>query len=85
LVDRTVILLKSGRFALSRADPGSKTEVLRIEVSISMKEPSEGFEASHAVRLGFEPPNAGRRGKAFFTLASGRHVEAWISVDRSRG
>jgi hypothetical protein len=85
LVTRTVTLLKAGRFALSRVALGAKTEVLKIEVEISMREPAQGFAPEEAVRLGFEPPDFKHRGKAFFTLGSGRHVEAWISVEPARG
>lgn len=84
LVERTLVLLRSGRFAVSGVSAGD-TEVFRIDVQVSMKDPEEGFEPGQVVRLGFEPPDARGRGKAFFTLGSGRHVEAAIRVERKRG
>jgi hypothetical protein len=84
LLDRTVLLLQQGRFAVSGVSAGD-AEVFRIDVQVSMKEPTDGFEAGQVVRLGFDPPDARGRGKAFFTLGSGRHVEAAIRVERKRG
>ncbi|HEY6560539.1 MAG TPA: hypothetical protein VI072_24820 [Polyangiaceae bacterium] len=84
LLQRTVLLLQSGRFAVSGVSAGD-LEVFRIDVQVSMREPAEGFETGQVVRLGFEPPDARGRGKAFFTLGSGRHVEAAIRVERTRG
>jgi hypothetical protein len=84
LLDRTLLLLQHGRFAVSGVSAGD-AEVFRIDVQVSMKDPTEGFEAGQVVRLGFDPPDARGRGKAFFTLGSGRHVEAAIRVERKRG
>jgi hypothetical protein len=84
LLERTLLLLQRGRFAVSGVSAGD-AEVFRIDVHVSMKEATEGFEAGQVVRLGFDPPDARGRGKAFFTLGSGRHVEAAISVERKRG
>jgi hypothetical protein len=81
LLSRTLLLLARGRFALSRQATSARTEFLGVEVRVSMLEPTEGFEPTHPVRLGFDPPSAARRGRAYFTLASGRHVETWISVE----
>lgn len=84
LLQRTVLLLQRGRFAVSGVSAGD-LEVFRIDVKVSMKEPADGFEAGQVVRLGFEPPDANGRGTAFFTLGSGRHVEAAVRVERTRG
>ncbi|HMJ10193.1 MAG TPA: hypothetical protein VK524_02250 [Polyangiaceae bacterium] len=84
LLQRTLLLLQSGRFAVSGVASGD-FEVLRVDVQVSMKEPTEGFEPGQVVRLGFDPPDARGRGRAFFTLGSGRHVEAAIRVERKRG
>ena len=84
LLDRTLLLLQHGRFAVSGVSPGD-AEVFGIDVQVSMRDATEGFEAGQVVRLGFDPPDARGRGKAFFTLGSGRHVEAAIRVERKRG
>ncbi|MBW2458864.1 MAG: hypothetical protein JRI68_30470 [Deltaproteobacteria bacterium] len=86
LVDRTMALLRAGRFALSHSG-GAGEETLRIEVELSQRAPIEHDSAkpTDALKLGHQAPTPTVPGKAFFTLASGRHFEAAITVVRSAG
>jgi len=83
LAVRTVSLLRAGRFALTRAR-GAGRESLRVEVTLSDPSNPEPAPAEGAARrelqLGFEAPSAGRPGRGWFTLASGRHFEATVTV-----
>lgn len=81
IVERTMALLRAGRFALTGAT-GAGAETLRIEVTLSQQDPIEHDSAkpSDALRLGHQPPTADEPGRAHFTLASGRHFEALITV-----
>jgi hypothetical protein len=40
----------------------------------------EDSEPAELVERGFEPPRGGTPGRAYFTLASGRHFEARVEV-----
>jgi len=75
IIKRTMPLL-AGEFALSAVD-GAGSETMRVEVSLSQREPLAELV------LGHELPSAGRSGRAYFTLASGRHFEATIVLLRS--
>jgi hypothetical protein len=81
LLDRTLILLRSGRFALDRGN-GAGTEVLELEATISERPvTSDDFKSPlDPLELGFVPPSATKAGRAYFTLASGRHVEISIKL-----
>jgi hypothetical protein len=82
LVDRTLLLLRAGRFALSSSEATARTETLRVEVTLSQVEPQEDYEdPKHTVAMGFEPPLPGRPGRAWFVHAAGRRFEAKISLD----
>jgi outer membrane biosynthesis protein TonB len=86
LIDRTQILLRSGRFALSRGE-GAGTETLELEATISMR-PDKVDETANprdTVQLGFEPPSGEKSGRAFFILASGRQVEIRVKLVPQRG
>jgi outer membrane biosynthesis protein TonB len=86
LLARTLVLLKSGRFALSSGEKAG-TETLELEATISERAASDDEFANprDPVHLGFEPPSAERPGRAFFTLASGRHVEIRVRLRPPRG
>jgi hypothetical protein len=86
LVQRTLILLASGRFSLSAANVASGTETLRMAVTLSQVEaaPGQQMESGGAFGLGFEPPTAQRPGRAFATLTSGRHVEVTVQLLHAR-
>jgi hypothetical protein len=74
LVDRTLLLLNGGRFALTHA--GAGTETLSVDVTLSERPVENG-----PLALGFEAPAPGSPGRAYFQLATGRLVEANVSVD----
>ncbi len=84
LVDRTMALLRAGRFALSPSG-GAGEQRLDIEVELSQRAPIEHGHGkpTDALELGHRAPTSTQPGKAFFTLASGRHFEARITVVRS--
>ena len=86
LVDKTILVMRSGTFALVDAR-GPGFETLGIEVTLSQRAPIKTENASphHALRFGHDPPTRDLPGRAFFTLASGRHFEARIVVIDSRG
>lgn len=82
LVERTLLLMRSGRFALSKAEAKSGSETLRIDVTLSSVEPQEDYEdPRHTVAMGFEPPRADRAGRAYFVHAAGRRFDARISIE----
>src|SRR5690606_1008565 len=66
LVERTLLLLRAGRFALSHDRPGAGREVLEIEVTLSTVTPPEGEwdDPTHTAKIGFDPPAAGVPGRA---------------------
>lgn len=72
LVDRTLLALMGGRFALP--DRREQTLTLRLQLRISQRPPSSG-----PLELGFEPPGFDRPGRAYFQLPSGRFVEVDIT------
>jgi hypothetical protein len=86
LLDRTLILLRGGRFALSRGE-GAGAETLELEATISVR-PDKIDETANPrdpVQLGFEPPSSEKAGRAFFILASGRQVEIRVKLVPQRG
>lgn len=80
LADRTVRLLRSGRFALRDGQTGAGVQTLRISVTLTQEEVPMPDSPGGAFALGFEPPWKGRPGRAYFTLASGKHVEVTVRV-----
>jgi hypothetical protein len=86
LLRRTLALLKSGRFALTSGEQAG-TETLELEATISERAASDDEFANprDPIHLGFEPPTADKAGRAFFTLASGRHVEIEVRLRPPRG
>jgi hypothetical protein len=74
LVDRTIILLRGGRFALTNG--GAGTETLRLDVTLSERPMESG-----PLALGFETPTAGNPGRAYFQLASGRFIDTKVSIE----
>jgi outer membrane biosynthesis protein TonB len=86
-IDKSILLLKGGQFALGRETvAGAGTEKLEIVASVSMRAPSDDSFAdpTHTIDMGFETPRPEKPGKAYFTLASGRHVELEISLAAKR-
>jgi outer membrane biosynthesis protein TonB len=82
LVERTLVLLRSGRFALSRRAPGAGREVLEIEVLLSQVEPLDDVldDAAHTTKMGFSPPEPGKPGRAFFVHVSGFRFDARVAI-----
>lgn len=83
LLDRTILLLRGGQFALDRSAVTSGSEKLHVELAISMRAPSDQIDVnpSDTVELGFKPPTQSHPGVGYFTLASGRHVEAKVTLE----
>jgi len=75
LVDKTVLLLRGGQFALSREGTSAKTEILELEASISMASSSDD-----PMEKGNRPPTPGHPGRAFFRQ-SGRTIEVRVSLE----
>jgi len=81
LIERTMLFLQKGRFALSGRELGAGSQTLEIEVTLSSVEPEEDYDdPRHTVSLGFEPPRIGKPGRAYFVHAAGRRFDAKISV-----
>jgi hypothetical protein len=82
LVERTLALLRSGRFALSRRAPGAGRELLEIEVLLSQVDPPDDAleEAAHTAKMGFSPPEPGKPGRAFFVHVSGLRFDARVAI-----
>jgi hypothetical protein len=78
MVERTLILLRAGQFALSGSNqPGA--ERLVIDVSIRDDAPDdEGADV--VVQKKFEGAAPGRPGKAYFRYGTGRAVEAKVTI-----
>jgi hypothetical protein len=84
LIQKTLLVLSGGRFAI--ASEGPATERLRIVASVTQLAvpPAADGQSGGVFGLGFEPPNDQRVSRAFFTLASGRHVEVTVRPSRPR-
>jgi outer membrane biosynthesis protein TonB len=84
LVDRTMVLLRAGRFALAGVD-GAGRQKLEIDVVLSHRNLAVDPDDQRLVlELGHEPPTDSAPGRAYFTLRSGRHVEARIRIAATR-
>jgi len=77
-----VLLLRAGRFALSRRKSGAGREILEIDVTLSMVPPPEGDwdDPAHTAKMGFVPPEPGKPGRAFFVHGSGRRFDAQVTI-----
>ncbi len=79
LRDRVIALLGGGLFALQNNSVAG-TDLFRITITLSDRAVREESEPAELVERGFEPPRGQAPGRAYFTLASGRHFEAKIEV-----
>jgi hypothetical protein len=79
LRDRVIALLGGGLFALQNNSVAG-TDLFRITITLSDRAVREESEPAELVERGFEPPRGRAPGRAYFTLASGRHFEAKIEV-----
>jgi hypothetical protein len=81
MVERTLLLLRAGQFALSGSNqPGS--ERLLIDVTLRDEAPDpEGADV--VVQKKFEGATPGKRGTAYFRYGTGRAFEARVTIVRS--
>lgn len=79
LRQRVIALLGGGLFALkNNAVAGS--DRFRITISLSDRTVQDENAPAELVERGFDPPRGTSPGRAYFTLASGRHFEAKVEV-----
>ena len=77
---RVTALLGGGQFALPPSAGRQKVQLLLVEVELSDGAPRAGAAPHEVVELGFAPPNELTPGRAYFTLGSGRHFEANVTL-----
>jgi hypothetical protein len=81
LVERTLILMRAGQFALSGSnDPGSERLIIDVEVR---DEAANEEGDNHVVQLKFDAATLGQPNKAYFRYGTGRAVEAKVTTVRS--
>ena len=82
LVERTLLLLRGGQFALSDSNqPG--VERLAVDVVIRNEAPDEDG-ADLVVQKGFSGASPALPGRAYFRYGTGRAVEATVTILRGR-
>ncbi|HEY5375178.1 MAG TPA: hypothetical protein VIK01_15975 [Polyangiaceae bacterium] len=79
LRERVVALLGAGLFALQN-NVSAGSGLFRITITLSDRAVKEDSEPALLVERGFDPPRGAEAGRAYFTLASGRHFEARVEV-----
>jgi len=79
LKQRVVALLGAGLFALQN-NVGEGRVSFRVTITLSDRAVHEEDDPAQLVERGFDPPRGGSPGRAYFTLASGRHFEAKVQV-----
>ncbi len=79
LRERVVALLGAGLFALQN-NVSAGSGVFRITITLSDRAAKEESEPAELVERGFDPPRGAEAGRAYFTLASGRHFDARVEV-----
>ncbi|HYP75944.1 MAG TPA: hypothetical protein VER12_08320 [Polyangiaceae bacterium] len=79
LRQRVIALLGGGLFALQNNGAAGR-DLFRITITLSDRAVKEESEPAQLVERGFEPPRGSAPGRAYFTLASGRHFEARVEV-----
>ena len=79
LRERVVALLGGGSFALQN-NVAAGRELFRITITLSDTPVHDEDNPAQLVERGFDPPRGGAPGRAYFTLASGRHFEARVQV-----
>lgn len=82
LVQRTIMLLKSGTFSLSQTQNTSGTQTFLLEAMIEQVPTSASDDLSRAgpVAFGYETPQNNTPGLATFTLRTGRKVTIRITL-----
>ena len=76
---RVIALLGGGLFALQNNGAAGR-DLFRITITLSDRAVQDEGEPAQLVERGFEPPRGSAPGRAYFTLASGRHFEARVEV-----
>jgi hypothetical protein len=86
LVNKTLLVMASGRFAVTTAGAGGAEQRIHIALALTQEAPpsSDLASAGGAFGLRFEPPDEHQVSRAFFTLASGRRVEVSVRALASR-
>jgi len=79
LRQRVIALLGGGLFALQNNGSAGR-DLFRITITLSDRAVKDDSEPAELVERGFEPPRGNAPGRAYFTLASGRHFEAKVEV-----
>jgi hypothetical protein len=79
LRERVLALLGAGSFALQN-NVSAGSELFRITITLSDRAVKEESEPAELVERGFDPPRGTQAGRAYFTLASGRHFEARVEL-----
>ena len=79
LRQRVIALLGAGLFALQNNGKAGR-DLFRITITLSDRAVKEESGPAELVERGFEPPRGNAPGRAYFTLASGRHFEARVEV-----
>jgi hypothetical protein len=77
--ERVVALLGGGLFALQNNVAAGRV-AFRIQITLSDTPVHDEDDPAQLVERGFEPPRGAAAGRAYFTLASGRHFEAKVQV-----
>jgi hypothetical protein len=73
MVERCVMMLRTGTFSLAPSARESGRQRLKVEAKLSQAEAAPETWS-------FEPPSQGRPGRGVFVLTSGLRMEARISL-----
>ena len=76
---RVIALLGGGLFALKNNATAGR-DLFRITITLSERGVPDESASADLVERGFDPPRGSSAGRAYFTLASGRHFEAQVEV-----
>lgn len=83
ILRRAHLLLRRGQFALHDDCLGGGEQTYRVQVRLERRPATDDpfADPGHIMRRGFTPPTPERPGHAYFTFASGRHVDLEVSVE----
>ena len=79
LVQRTLTLLRAGRFALSSSQ-SEGSETYRLDATIEQVEAAQDDTSAGPYALGFKAPTRDTKGHATFTLRTGRRITIELSL-----
>jgi hypothetical protein len=82
MIERTLLLLKSGTFSLDKKSVSAGVERVSIEVTLTQEatDPDELGAPLLMAKEGHQAPEPAHPGYARFTLNSGRHFEAVLRL-----